>query len=137
MPIEQLKDSAGRNIVVKAGSSNKITATLKDYADVAINKASLLTLTMTLRDANMNYVKRGETDINGLSIKDANGGYVTNAGILSLYLTGSDNTPLSPGLAIEERILLITYTWNDGVDAANQTGVAEYRYTVDRTTDAT
>lgn len=137
MAIEILKTSAGVDIVVKAGTSHKVTATLKDYAGTAINEASLITLTMTLRDGSGTYIKRGATDINGLNIKDVNGGYVATDGTLSLYLSATDNTPLSTGLAVEERILLLTYTWNDGVDAANQTGIGEYKYKIDRTTDAT
>ena len=126
--IEKLKDSDGEPIVIKSGATHKVTATLKDYADVAIVKASLLTLSMTLKSgANANI--RGP-----VSVLDVNGGTVATNGVLTLYITASDNT-ISSSLAVEKRILLLTYTWNDGVDANNQTGVSEYIYTVESTSD--
>lgn len=132
MAIQILKDSAGNNLVVKAVTSEKITATMHDYAGVAIVKASLLTLTMTLKDGSGNVVNSRSA----VNIKDANGGYVATDGTLSLYLSAADNTPLESSKDTEKRILLLTFTWNDGVDSNNQTGAGEYTYTVDSTSDA-
>ena len=129
--MQVLQDSGGKMIVVKSGATHKVTATLKDYAAVAINKASLLTLTMTLKDGTGAVVNARSA----VNVIDANGGYVSNAGVLSLYLTATDNTIISTTLDKESRILLLAFTWNDGVDAANQTGIAEYLYMVDRTGD--
>ena len=127
----ELQDSGGKMIVVKAGSSNKITATLKDYAEVAINKASLLTLTMTLKDGTGAIVNSRSA----VNIIDANGGYVSSAGVLSLYMNALDNTLIDSTLEQERRIILLTYTWNDGVDSDDQVGMAEYLYVVDKTGD--
>ena len=132
MTIKELQTSGGQLLSVKDGSSSKVTATMHDYDGTAIVKAALLTLTMTLKDGSGNVVNlRDEVDI-----KDANGGFVATNGTLTLYLDEDDNTRVDDTKAAERRILLLRYTWNDGVADDDQVGIDEYHYVIDSTSDA-
>lgn len=135
MAIKELKDTSGKKIVVKAGASTKVTATLKDYDETAINGASILTLTMSLLGGDGEFIQRGGVDIDELDVKNDNGGYVAVDGTLSLYLSADDNTLVDPNAETELRIVRLAYTWNDGVDADNQVGIEEFQYEIDSTSD--
>ena len=70
---ELLKDSTGCKQLVDEGESAVITATLVDVGDTPIVKASLQTLTLTLRNASDLTVINGR---NAQDILDANDGSV-------------------------------------------------------------
>ena len=116
-----LQTSAGLDVTFKESASGDITATFYDASGAALNKASLATLTATLKTA------ADETTINSRdaqTIKDANGGAVTTAGVLTLKLQPLDNIIVSSSVAVgevETHWLDLIWTWVDS-DTVTRTG---------------
>ncbi len=124
-----LRDQNGNDLRVQEGESFNFTATFKDVqaTPVALTKSQILTLTLTLY--------AGTTVINSRSavdIKDANGGSLTDAGILTLKLDPADqvivDTTTRAG-ATETHVARFEWTWNDG---RARTGVSEYTFKVEK-----
>lgn len=125
----QLYDQNSNELVVQEGESFNFTATFKDVSatPVALTKAQILTLTLTLY--------QDTTIINSrdaVSVKDANGGTVTTAGVLTMKLDPADqaivNTSKRAG-TLEEHVARLDWTWNDG---QSRTGRAEYKFKVEK-----
>jgi hypothetical protein len=121
---EILKDTLHRPIVIEEGESMNIGISFHDMAGVAITKANLITLTITLIDVATSTVLNSR---NGQSILDANGGTVTNDGVLTMRLDAAD-APMVGTASRESHLARFTWTWNDGVSV--RTGKVEVVFDV-------
>ena len=124
-----LKDAAGKALVVQQGESCDVVVSFVDMAGAAIVKAAIATLTATLFDESTS------TTINSRSaqtILDANGGTVTTSGVLTLRLGPLDAVIVGSVDVgdIEQHVLRITWTWSDGVQT--RTGIEERVISVER-----
>jgi hypothetical protein len=111
---EKLLTTTGEVVIVDEGESCNVTAIPEDMAGNAIAKASLLTLAATLYDEATEAIINSRS---AQSVLDANGGAVASNGTLTLRLQVEDS-PISGTVstgAIEWHVLMLTWTWNDGV----------------------
>jgi len=95
---------------------------------VALTKAQILTLTMTLFDKTTEAIINSR---NAVSVKDVAGGTLTTAGVLTMKLDPADQViagTLSTG-GKETHVIRFNYTWNDG---QSRTGRSEYTYDVEK-----
>jgi hypothetical protein len=109
-----LLTTARKAVIVDEGESCNVTVTFQDMAGDAIVKASLLSLTATLYDEATESIINSR---NAQSVLDANGGTVASDGTLTLRLQPLDAVivgTLDAG-EIEAHVLLIGWTWSDGV----------------------
>ena len=106
---------------VDEGESCDLTIVLYDATAVALVKASIITLTVTLLDQLTGAVINSR---NAQDILDANGGALATDGTLVLRLQPLDNTNVNatPVGEIEKHEVTIKWTWNDGVLVADRTG---------------
>ena len=116
--------------VAKEAASVTFSVTFKDTSStpVALTKAQILTLTMTLFDKDTEAVINSR---NAVNVKDANGGTVSTAGVLTMKLDPADQAiagTLATG-AKETHVIRFNYTWNDG---RSRTGRSEYTYDVEK-----
>ena len=108
---ELLKDSTGCKQLVDEGESAVITATLVDIGNTPIVKASLQTLTLTLRNASDLTVINGR---NAQDILDANDGAVAADGTVTIKLGPADNPIVgSAEYGIEDHHATMRWTWID------------------------
>ena len=124
-----LKDAAGKALVVQQGEDCDVVVSFTDMAGAAILKAALATLTATLFDESTS------TTINSRSaqsVLDANGGTVTSGGVLTLRLGPLGNVIVGSVAVgdVERHVLRLTWTWSDGVQ--NRTGIEERVISVER-----
>lgn len=117
-----LLTSAGVEAVFEEAESSDVRGTLYDASGAALAKAAIATLTATLINA------ADETEINSRTnqdILDANGGYVTTAGVLTLKLQPADNVIVDATTAtgeVETHYIDIKWTWVDS-DGDTRTGI--------------
>ena len=113
--LPQILDDDGDVVDVPQGSACNIVATFKNVAGVAIAKASLLSLTVTLYDVETNAAINSR---NAQSVLDANDGAVASDGTLTLRLGPLDAVIVSTTLTageVELHGVRFQWTWNDGV----------------------
>lgn len=109
-------------MIVQEGESCNVVCAFIDMSGVAILKASLISLTVSLWNLNTTLRINNRKD---QSVLDVNNGVVATDGALTLRLGSLDNIiagTLSAG-EIETHVLEFTWTWNDGV--AVRTGKSE------------
>ena len=125
--IPYILDENGDAQVIEEDESCNILITFSD-GDNTLEKTDLASITLTLFDVNgANIIN----ERNAQDVKDANGGTVTDAGVLTLRLDPADNAVQSESLAageLEDHLIRIKWTWNDGV--AVRTGVSESKLKV-------
>jgi hypothetical protein len=118
-----LLNTAGVEVVYDEGESGDYTGVLYDHATgLAIAKAALATLTVTLKNAVDGVSINSRTD---QDILDTNGGAVTTAGVVTLKLQPLDNIVATATVATgetETHHIDITWTWSDA-DAVTRTGI--------------
>lgn len=117
-----LLDENGEALIVQEGESCNVVCAFIDMSGVAILKASLISLTVSLWNLNTTLRINNRKD---QSVLDVNNGVVATDGALTLRLGSLDNIiagTLSAG-EIETHVLEFTWTWNDGV--AVRTGKSE------------
>ena len=115
-------DENGEALIVQEGESCNVVCAFIDMSGVAILKASLISLTVSLWNLNTTLRINNRKD---QSVLDVNNGVVATDGALTLRLGSLDNIiagTLSAG-EIETHVLEFTWTWNDGV--AVRTGKSE------------
>lgn len=106
-----LKDSAGNVKHVDSKESAVITAVLKDVDDVAINKAVLQSLTLTLVNAEDGTVLNGRDQ---QDILDTNNGSVTEDGVVTIKLQPADNAVCGANNnELEEHYATLRWTYAD------------------------
>ena len=116
-PRKELKDQDNDKLVVLQGTSCDLgPITLSDLSatPVPLTKAQIATLTLTLLAGTTAINSRNAQDI-----KDANGGTVTTAGVLTIELDAADNAIIDGTIAVggeEEHVALLLWTWSDGED---------------------
>jgi len=130
---EQKKAFDQNNIpaVAKESASVTFSVTFGDTSNtpVDLTKAQILTLTMTLFDLSTEAVINSR---NAVNVKDANGGTVSTAGVLTMKLDPDDQAIVGSGLSTgdkETHVIRFDYTWNDG---RSRTGRSEYTYDVEK-----
>ena len=128
-------DANSKIVSVQEGESCDVTAALKN-GDDDIAKAALVTVTATL------YLEADGTVINSRNdqdILDANGGLITDEGVLTLRLEPDDNVLVGhPAVTVdahETHILRIEWTWDDAVAASPRTGKQQIRLYVQQLQD--
>ena len=119
-------DSDGYRATIQEGESCNVVGTFYDNDGAAIAKTALGTVTADL------FLESSGASINSRKaqdIKDANGGTITAAGVLTLRLEPADNVIVgSPAIdEYEQHLLRITWTWDDGVAASDRTGIQDIR----------
>ena len=116
--------------VAKESTSVTFDVTFKDTSNtpVALTKDGILTLTMTLFDKTTEAVINTR---NAVSVKDANGGTVSTAGVLTMKLDPADQVVVGTASTgdKETHVIRFDYTWNDG---ESRTGRSEYTYDVEK-----
>lgn len=83
--------------------------TLLDEDGVAIPVAQLFAVTLTISDA-----LSGEKLVNARDVKNANGGTITAAGVMTLQVYPADNRMVNQRLPVETHRATITYSWDGG-----------------------
>lgn len=140
MAIEQLKDSSDKTVDVQAGEACNVVAEFYGPGDAVVLKASLVTLTVTLYDRTTSAVINSR---NAQDVLDANNGLVANTlvthlgsqvttAVLTLRLGASDSVivgTVSVG-DVQEHVLRLTWTWNDGVEV--RPGIKEWIIRVEK-----
>jgi len=101
-----------------------LTLALTDENDLAIAKAQLTSLTLSLYRAGYPEVFFNGRDAS--DILDSNGGTVSADGVLTLLLENDDNVLASQGHNQEFHVALIRWTWDSG----SRQGVHEVTYRV-------
>lgn len=126
--IIDLLDADGHAPAVQEGESCDITGTFQN-GDTAIAKSALGTVTLTLYDERTSEVINSRND---QDILDANGGSITDAGVLTLKLQADDNVVCGSIAAgrTEPHIARIKFTWTDG--ELTRTGIQEFRLRVEK-----
>lgn len=130
MAAKALWTSDGKVEPVQAGESSDVVVTFHGLDGVAIVKASLATLTVTLYDRATLAVINSRSAQN---VKDANNGTVATDGTLTLRLGASDNVIVGASVsvgALEEHVVRLQWTWSDGVETRN--GFDEWVMQVER-----
>lgn len=125
----QLKDQNNDNLIVQQGESFNFTGTFEDVSATPTQLTSdeIVTLKLTLFAGTKIINSRNAQDI-----KNANGGSLTAAGVLTLKLDPTDQTIVDGSLATgatEQHIARIDWTWNDG---SVRTGRTEYVFEVEK-----
>lgn len=101
----------------------QLTLQLTDEADVAIAKADLASLTLTLYDRATGTVLNGR---NAQTVLDANGGSVSATGLVTLLLSDADNALASQSRSGETHVALLLWTTASGT----RRGAKEIAFTV-------
>ena len=109
--------------VVCEKTTCQLTLQMTDQAGVNLTLAQVTTLTLTLYDKRSGAIINSRTASN---ILNANGGTVSSSALLTLVLAVADNVKLTQGVAREEHVALIEYTWAAGAKA----GKKEVTYSV-------
>lgn len=105
---------------IRAGSSSKITFTLKDAAGVAVPAASVVTLTLSLYNTKTDAVINSRDNQN---VKGVNGGTVVDGGG-TIVLGAADNPLQLSTLQSEPHTALLKFT------TANEAGSGELTFNV-------
>ncbi len=124
----RLKDQNNAPAIVQAGESFNLGVTFADVSATPTDLTSddLLTLKATLFAGTTVINSRDAQDI-----KNANGGTLTAAGVLTLALGPNDNVIVDGTIdagGTEEHILRLEWTWNDGT---TRKGIVEYIFEVE------
>ena len=132
----QLRDVNGEIVSVQAGESCNLVGQLSFGAD-DVNLAALATLTLRL------FNKPTPEDLtpsilnsqNATDVKNANGGIVSAAGLVTMKLEAADNaivdtTNIAVG-AVEKHVARFTWTWTDA-ESVSRTGAEELEFDVER-----
>jgi hypothetical protein len=129
MARQELLDPDGNCTEVEEGEVARVTVTFEDYDAASLALANILSLTLTLRNAEDDSIINSR---NAQSILNANGGTVVDvSGVatLTLILDEDDNANVGGVLSgVETHWLDLTWTWDDGT--AVRTGKASYYYDV-------
>ena len=112
MTRELLKDPTGCKKLVDANESAVITAVLKDVDEVAVNKAALQSLTLTLVNSQDGMILNGR---DSLSIYDVNNGSIAEDGVVTIKLQPDDNIVCGAQMnEVEEHYATLRWTYADG-----------------------
>ena len=129
MAREELLDPDGNCTEVEEGEVARVTVTFEDYDAASLALANILSLTLTLRNAEDDSIINSR---NAQSILNANGGTVVDVdgvATLTLILDEDDNANVGGVLSgVETHWLDLAWTWDDGT--AVRTGKAAYYYDV-------
>ena len=112
MARDVLKAQDGSRVEVDRGESSVITVTFKDADGQTLDKDSIQTLKVTLRNADDNSIINGR---NAQSLYDENGGAVSTAGVLTWICGPEDNSifgPVTPG-RVESHYATFSWTYTD------------------------
>ena len=113
-------------------ASCKITFVLEDEDEVALSKAAISALTLTLTDS---VTRRVINSRSSQSVLDANGGTVASNGTLTLNLSPSDNINVGSSAGSKESHFgVLTWTWTDDASVA-WTGKQEFIVLVSTTSN--
>lgn len=109
----------------RESSSARLTAVIKDEAEVAIPAASLGTLTLLLYDQLTDFSSPGSTAaiINGRNRQDvlnANGCAIDGSGNLVMTFSPADNIIINTGKSSERHVALFEYTYAAGLKAGKE-----------------
>ena len=109
----KLLDSAGNQVFVQPGSTPTITGTLYDHDDVALDKASVLSLECRLTDLATGEVINSR---NWQDVLDANNGSVAVDGTVTFKMTTAD-TPIINDSDLESQyethVFALRWSWQD------------------------
>lgn len=121
-----IKTTSGSFKRIDEGESAIITASFYDADNVQIPKSAFTSLEVTL------YNKSDGAVINtreNQDIIDANGGYLTDVGVLTLKLGPLDNIIIDADCQEEDHIVRLKWTWVDA-DLDTLTVIKEWKITV-------
>jgi hypothetical protein len=100
---------------IAEGSSQALTATVVDEAGAPIAGSALTALTLTLYDTCAGTILNGRDHVDVLG---ANGGQVSEAGVLTLELTPADNALLDAERTGETHVALLEWSYAGGTRLA-------------------
>ena len=126
-----LRDRDNKRTEVNQDSSAVVDVLLCDTDSEEFAKASVLTLTATLINALDRSVINGREE---QDIRDANGGTLSDEGLVRLRLQAADNPIVGDHVepnATESHYLLIAWTWQDEYDEPQRSS-EEYEILVRR-----
>ena len=119
--MSDLLDADGFSVGIDEGESLVLSSIFRTPDNEQFTKAALLTLTATLLNKADNTVINSRDD---LTILDANGGEVSDEGVLTLTLDPEDNPIVDSDLSEEIHVLILKWSWSGG------TGIERYEITV-------
>ena len=128
MTISILLSECGDRREIDAGESADVTATFYDFSGVVLDKASIVTLTATLKHVSSAGVATTINSRDNQDVLDINGGTVSAAGVLTLKLQPLDNVLVEAAYGgVESHYLLLEWTWVD-TEAVTRTGTQEWEF---------
>jgi hypothetical protein len=112
MSRDVLKSTAGERVEVDRGESSIVTITFKDALGSSLNKDSIQTLTVTLRNSEDNSIINNR---DSQSLYDENNGTISAGGVLTWLVQPEDNAiigPVTPG-KVESHYATFRWTYSD------------------------
>lgn len=116
---------------VVADSTAVLSVVLYDIENVTLDKAAILSLTLTLVGPDGAIINNRDDQ----DIYDVNGGIVAADGSIELSLQPADNPFVSDFGATEDHDLALEWTWSNGTET--RTGSKLWRYVVEKSLTGT
>lgn len=130
---ELIRAEGGGKIYTYRGASSEVVATFSDCDNVILDKDGIESLTATLINSADNTIINGRSN---QDVIDANGGLLSEEGVLELLLGPLDNVLCSSGSPskIESHILILKWTYYDSrAVPVLRTGVSVYEIQLEKT----